>query len=176
MALLAEELVEEWLNRQGYFTIRGIKVGVDEIDLLALRFDRSGEPQCRHIEVQASIRPVSYISKVPKDYLEAGQVPSSAKARSSELLQACVKEWVFKKYKNPKKLKIIQELFPRKWKSELVANNVKYEEELKLIEEEGIKVIRLGAIIKQLNEENFRIKSASGADFADLIQLAAKNI
>ncbi len=26
MALLAEELVEEWLNRNGFFTIRGIKV------------------------------------------------------------------------------------------------------------------------------------------------------
>ena len=24
MALLAEEIVEEWLNRQDYFTIRGI--------------------------------------------------------------------------------------------------------------------------------------------------------
>ena len=27
MALLAEEVVEEWLNRQGYFTIRGIRLG-----------------------------------------------------------------------------------------------------------------------------------------------------
>ncbi len=36
MALLAEEVVEEWLNRNGYFTIRGIKVGVDEIDTLAI--------------------------------------------------------------------------------------------------------------------------------------------
>jgi len=25
MALLAEELVEEWLNRQGFFTIRGLR-------------------------------------------------------------------------------------------------------------------------------------------------------
>lgn len=31
MSLLGEEVVEEWLNRNGYFTIRGIKVGVDEI-------------------------------------------------------------------------------------------------------------------------------------------------
>ena len=28
MALLAESLVEEWLNRDGYFTIRGVKHGV----------------------------------------------------------------------------------------------------------------------------------------------------
>src|SRR5215212_11832076 len=28
VALLAETLVEEWLNRQGYFTVRGVKGGV----------------------------------------------------------------------------------------------------------------------------------------------------
>jgi Holliday junction resolvase-like predicted endonuclease len=38
MALLAEEIVEEWLNRQGYFTIRGIRLGVNEIDLVAVKF------------------------------------------------------------------------------------------------------------------------------------------
>jgi hypothetical protein len=27
MALLAESLVDEWLNRNGYFTIRGVKHG-----------------------------------------------------------------------------------------------------------------------------------------------------
>ena len=40
MALLAEEIVEEWLNRNGFFTIRGIKVGVYEIDLLAIGFKK----------------------------------------------------------------------------------------------------------------------------------------
>ena len=37
MSLLAEVVVEEWLNRRGYFTIRGVKLGNDEIDLLAMR-------------------------------------------------------------------------------------------------------------------------------------------
>lgn len=37
MALLAEEIVEEWLNRLGFFRIRGVKIGVHEIDLLAVR-------------------------------------------------------------------------------------------------------------------------------------------
>jgi hypothetical protein len=36
LALFAEALVEEWLNRKGYFTIRGVKVGNSEIDLLAV--------------------------------------------------------------------------------------------------------------------------------------------
>jgi len=35
MALLAEEVVEEWLNRQGYFTIRGIRLGVHESRLVS---------------------------------------------------------------------------------------------------------------------------------------------
>jgi hypothetical protein len=61
MALLAEQLVEEWLNCQGYFTIRGAKLGVQEIDLLAVRPMGKGKLECRQIEVQASVRPVSYI-------------------------------------------------------------------------------------------------------------------
>ncbi len=66
MSLLAEEIVEEWLNRQGFFAIRGIKQGVQEIDLLAIRI-RDGEIEKRHVEVQASIRPVSYVTSVSKE-------------------------------------------------------------------------------------------------------------
>jgi hypothetical protein len=70
VALLAEELVEEWLNRQGYFTIRGIKTGVHEIDILAVRPSPEGL-ECRQLEVQASMRPVSYITRVPTAVQEA---------------------------------------------------------------------------------------------------------
>ena len=65
MSLLGEEVVEEWLNRNGYFTIRGVKVGVDEIDILAIKPLPDGTHECRHIEVQVSINPISYITKVP---------------------------------------------------------------------------------------------------------------
>ncbi len=47
MALLGEEVVEEWLNRKGYFTIREIKLGVHEIATLALRPGPEGENECR---------------------------------------------------------------------------------------------------------------------------------
>jgi len=85
MALLAEEIVEEWLNRQGYFTIRGIKMGVQEIDLLAVKWRMDGKAECRHIEVQASMRPVSYISRVPKEEQKAGRAANSAKRSDEEL-------------------------------------------------------------------------------------------
>jgi len=71
MSILAEEIVEEWLNRQGYFTIRGVKLGVDEIDILAIKLVGK-DVECRHIEITASMRPVSYISKVPKESQKKG--------------------------------------------------------------------------------------------------------
>ena len=88
MALLGEEVVEEWLNRQGYFTIRGIKLGVHEIDLLAFKPDAKGHHECRHIEVQVSTNPVAYISKVPKQIrIERGIGPDNAKERIAKELE-----------------------------------------------------------------------------------------
>jgi len=91
MALIAEEVVEEWLNQRGYFTIRGIKLGVDKMDILAVRL-KDGEPDLRHCEVQASVNPISYISG-----------DRSAKRRSHEKLPADVRAWVETKFRQPKK-------------------------------------------------------------------------
>jgi hypothetical protein len=176
VALLAEELVEEWLNRQGYFTIRGIKLGVDEIDLLATKFLKDGSVEYRHIEVQASMRPVSYITRISKIHLENGQSPTSAKTRGLEILEQGVKEWVEKKFNKSKKRKIMHQLCQYEWSSELVVNNVKSHEEVDLIREQGIKVIELSTIIRQLNSDGFLIQSASGADFVDLVNMGVKSV
>jgi hypothetical protein len=170
LALLAEEIVEEWLNRQGYFTIRGIKLGVDEIDLLATKFLPNGEVECRHIEVQASMRPVSYISQVPKKIQKTGKAANSASRTNDELVVG-VEEWVTKKFKKPKKVELLQKVFPQKWSSELVINVVKSTEEVELISGHGIKIIQLPEIIKSFEAKESFIKSASGADFIDLIQM-----
>lgn len=77
MALLAEEIVEEWLNRKGYFTIRGIKIGVNELDILAIKPISGQKTECRHIEVQCSMRPVSNISQLPKAVQKATGRPKN---------------------------------------------------------------------------------------------------
>ena len=51
MSLMGEQLAEEWLNRQGYFTIHGVKIGTGEIDLLAVR---SVDAKAARIEVSMS--------------------------------------------------------------------------------------------------------------------------
>jgi hypothetical protein len=172
MSLLAEEIVEEWLNRQGYFTIRGIKLGVHEIDLLAVKWSRAGITECRHIEVQASMRPVSCISQVPKRLQKTGRAANSA-ARSEDELTEGVKEWVAKKFHRQDKKHLLQSLWPGQWSSELVVNAVKSQRELELIETHGIKIVLLTAIIKELDRSDWPINSAAGADFIDLMKMGA---
>lgn len=172
MALLAEEIVEEWLNRQGYFTIRGIKLGVNEIDLLAVRPQPNGTAECRHVEVQASMRPVSYISRVPKELQKSGRAANSAARSSAELVDGVV-EWVDKKFRSDKKKVLMQSLWRGEWSSELVLNVVKSQHEVELIRGHGIKVIWLKSIVSSLANGKFPINSAAGADFIDLIHMGA---
>ena len=175
MALLAEEIVEEWLNRQGYFTIRGIKIGVHEIDLLAIKHHENGKTECRHLEVQASMRPISYISRVPKKDQKSGRAKNSAK-RSDEELVVGVGEWVETKFRRPDKKALMTTLWNGEWSSELVVNVVKSEDELKLIGDHGIKIIRLPDIVSSLATDSFPVGSACGADIIDLIHMGAQGM
>ncbi len=170
MAKLAEEQVEEWLNRQGYFTIRGVKLGVDEMDLLAMKISEDGTLDCRHIEVQASMRPVSYISQVPKEVQKQGRAADSAKRTPEEFIQG-VKEWVEKKYNKPNKIKLLNHVFPKGYRKELVINTVKNVEEVDLIQKEGIAIINLSQIINELRDAKFIIPVAAGGDFVDLLNM-----
>lgn len=102
MALLAEEIVEEWLNRDGWFTIRGAKLGVHEIDILAVKL-ATGTVECRQVEVQVSIFPISYISRVPKAEQTNGRSATSAKTRPIEELRIGIQEWIAKKFDHPRK-------------------------------------------------------------------------
>ena len=156
MALLAEEIVEEWLNRNGYFTIRGIELGHYEIDLLAIGF-KNDEIKCRHIEVQASRRPIGYICGIP------------IKKTSSEVVCSGVDAWVKKKFLLAKKESLRNQLYPGKWDFELVVNQVRHEGELKIIEEHGIMVHRLENIIAELSSMKTIVNRASGSDLVDLV-------
>lgn len=173
MALLAEEIVEEWLNRQGYFTIRGVKVGVHEIDLLAVKWRKDGKTECRHLEVQASMRPVSYISRIPKKDQKTGRTKNSVKRSNEELVEG-VREWVETKFGRPDKKALMAALWDGEWSSELVVNVVKSEEELKLIASHGISILRLNDIVSSLAKKDlFVVDSACGADIIDLIHMGA---
>lgn len=169
MSSIAETLVEEWLNRLGYFTIRGIRLGVQEIDLLAVSFT-SGKAHCRHVEVQASMRPVTYISQVPTAVRKAtGRAANSAEKRTPDELRQGVAEWVDKKFRHDLKDRVRQRLVPGSWEFELIVNVVRHPEELQIIEEQGIRVRNLTDIVSELKHSSSAIPGASGSDLVDLI-------
>jgi hypothetical protein len=174
MALLAEEIVEEWLNRQGYFTIRGVKVGVHEIDLLAVRCTATGL-ECRHIEVQASVRPVSYLTRVPKAVQkETGRAAGSARLREEQELRQGVREWIQKKYDHPEKKRVRERLAPgRPWSRELVVHRLKYEVERTMVVDAGVTVWDLSDVVADLQRGNALLQGAAGAHLVELVALTA---
>jgi hypothetical protein len=176
MSLLAEEVVEEWLNRKGYFTIRGIRLGVDEIDLLAIKLAEDGTVERRHLEVQASVRPVSYICRVPKEIQRAtGRAANSAKRSDQELVEG-VAEWIDKKFRKANKVALLRKLSPGVWSKELVLHNVKSDAEVELIRNHGIVIHRLATIVAELRSASAIVPSASGGSLLELIHISASGL
>jgi Holliday junction resolvase-like predicted endonuclease len=171
MALLAEELVEEWLNRQGFFTIRGAKVGVGEMDLLAVK-PTDGTVECRHIEVQASTNAISYIAGLTKRLRDAtGRATNSAKQRTREEQEECVAAWVEKKFLDPKKAKVRDQLARGPWSFELVVHDMAHPEELEMMEARGVRTHRFADILRELEGDGAIVKGATGDDFVKLVLL-----
>ena len=167
MALIAEEVVEEWLNQKGFFTIRGIKIGVKEMDILAIRHGEGGIER-RHYEVHASINPVSYVSAVPKAIQRAeGRAANSAKTRTADELESGVSEWIQKKFLDPKKATLRQQLSAGDWSHHFVLNKARHREELAVFERSHVEIIYLKDILADLKAGGKF--TASGKDLIDLM-------
>ena len=152
MALVAETLVEEWLNRKGYFTIRGIKTGSSEIDLLAASFLES---DALHVEVTVSANPIGYIGG-----------DASAKKRTPQEVKAGAEEWFVKKFWGRKRQVVgrREELCPeRNWRLMLVYGNLKYPEELDSIAACGVEVKHIGEVLDELRDRKRTFVTSSEA-------------
>jgi hypothetical protein len=88
-------LVEEWFNRNGYFTIRGIKDKIEELDILTIKNLGANGSDCVHCEVQVGIRPVTYICKLTNEFVgELGvRSSNSAKLRTENQIKICAIQW-----------------------------------------------------------------------------------
>jgi hypothetical protein len=177
MALLAETLVDEWLNRQGFFTVRGIKHGNDEIDLLGVRPDEA-ELEAWHVEVQASFRPVGYISPVTDEIAKTfPATPKSAKSRPPEVVKECAAAWVDSKFRKPKKESAREQAWPgRKWEYVFVHAVVRDQEELKAIAACGVRLVSFHEVLKGLAHEASKgIRGGAGTDFSEIIEYFQKH-
>ncbi len=173
MALLAEQIVEEWLNRHAFFTIRGARAGASEIDILAVRPATAGL-LCRHLEVQASSNPMSFLTPATKAARKSGMGAYSPKARTPELMRACVDEWCEKKYFSPRTVGLRDKLAPGPWQLELVVHRVKHPEELDYVRERGILIHQLDEIVEDLLASPHPLSAAAGASLIELVGLRSR--
>jgi len=174
MSLLAETLIDEWLNRKGFMTMRGIRnAGVDEIDLLGVRHHSSG-PEGWHVEAQVSFRPVGYVTKLPREFCKAAKKDrNSAMRRPDDLLQWGATEFVDLKYRSAKKLKARERMWPGlKWKEVFVHAVVRDIGELKYIAAEGVDVISFYRVLSELAQTS-PASGAAGTDISEIIHYFA---
>ena len=177
MALLAEQIVEEWLTRQGYFTIRGLRIGVHEIDLLAVKSLGNEQWEKLHIEVQVSHRPVAYISQLTQERQKEFNIKGSANAtvRTDQQLKVTVDDWIKKKYLSENKKQLRMKLSNSDdWKYLFVHGVVKSPQELKYISEQNIQIKNIKEILLDLRNKKCGYTTGSATDIMDLMELGNK--
>lgn len=176
MSLLAETLIDEWLNRQRFLTMRGIKnSGVDEIDLLGVRKEGT-EIEGWHVEAQISFRPVGYISKLTQAHSKQhSKARTSALKRPPELLKECVAEFVRHKFDSEKKRNARKIVWPGiNWKNVFIHGKVRDESELNLISAAGVKVISFHDVLTYLAKKS-PVTGAAGTDISEIVEYFAKS-
>jgi hypothetical protein len=172
MALLAESLVEEWLNRSGFFTIRGIKHGVRELDLLGIRREPDGSITGWHVEAQASFRPVGYIARLTSDIAgKRNKKRGSALARSPEEVKLCARDWVREKFRTDDKMRDREKLWPGvAWSYHLVHAVVREPQELVAFESEGVKCHPFHDVLSELLQgAQAPFLGSAGGDLAEIV-------
>lgn len=169
MALVAETLIEEWLNRNGYFTIRGAKVaGGGEIDLLGVSLR---EDDAIHVE--------STVSADPKGYLTGGGLSR----RTREEMRTAAEGWFAKKFRGrPLKRQARpiedrrEQLAPgRSWRFMLVHGDLAYPTEPGVIEELGVEVKHINEIMAELvDRKRTFVTSSEASGVAELLDIFRK--
>jgi hypothetical protein len=172
MAILAESLVDEWLNRAGFFTVRGIKHGVGEIDLLGVR-PRKSALEGWHVEVQASFRPIGYIASLPgKAHVGFAKSRTSMKKRPPDLMESAAAAWVEKKFRSKSKRDARESAWPGlEWKYILVHAAVRWPAEVEAIAHNGVEVIPLYRVLSELGKVGASgIRGSAGTDLSEIIE------
>jgi hypothetical protein len=173
MPLLAESLVEEWLNREGYFTIRDVKHGLGEMDLLAVPPESDGVVG-RYVEVTVSFRPIGYIA--PERFGASGSRGSYVRKRTPQQVQVCARAYVGPSFAPLTKFSLRAQLWPGVICSfHLVHGLVRYPDELSAFAHEGVNCHPSYPLLSDLSQRDSRSSSGSASgDLAEIFKRTGK--
>ena len=151
--------------------MRGIRKGNQEIDLLAIKPVANGQIEARHVEVQVSFRPISYLSKLTDEQMASTGAKSrtSAKTRSSEVISVGIDRWVENKFRSKVKVDLREAIAGGlSWKFEFVHGKLKDENELSFLKGHGIELIPFKRILSELMKVEGWV-GGTGTDIAEMI-------
>ncbi len=159
---IIENIVAGWFNSKGYFLIKNLKIGVNEMDILAVKLgDDQKVNDAIHIEVQCSSNPIGYIGGTP-----------SAKKRDAIGVEEGVVAYIDKKFNNPKITEVINSLIGNNYRKMFICGNLKEEETIKYFEKNGIKVMRVWQIFKELKANEGEYKTGEWNRYHQLLHLS----
>ena len=141
MATFDEELVTEWLTRQGYFTIRGVRAGNQELDLLACRPSDDTAPFL-HVEVNVSFNPVGYMCR------------GNARRLPDHELKDAVSGWVENKFGSAGVKACRERIIPgATWEYWLVHGVINHDFERLALESCGLRLISYRDVLLSLRDD-----------------------
>ncbi len=147
---LIADIIGEWLCLKGYFIIKGLKIGLNEIDVLAIKPKDGKIDEAAHYEISISTSPVGYLGA------------RSAKRQSDEQVRKSVARFIAKKYTNEKTVKLIERLVGKGYTRNFVTGNRKHEMEIIALEEAGINVISVTKILGEIRDLKEKRKMHKG--------------
>ncbi len=135
---IAQTLVKAAYQSLGYFIIEGIKVGLKEIDLLAIKPEKGNVVAERlHVEVQIGVSPIGPLR-------ERGALGKAMKDPMS-----AAKAYINKKYNDIKIVAKIKEYYGNnEYQKVLVFGQLKKPEQLEVFHKMGIRAISVSDLIK----------------------------
>lgn len=160
---LIENIVTSWFNAKGYFVIQNLKVGVYEVDLLAIKLNEFQKVEdAVHVEVQCSSNPIGYIGGSP-----------SAKKRSVDEIEQGVLAYIDKKFEHPKTKKVIASIFGQSYRRLFVCGNLKDETTIEFFKKHGVEVVRAWEIFDDVKRNNGEFKNGSWNRYHQLLHLSS---
>ncbi|MBI2049856.1 MAG: hypothetical protein HYT35_00135 [Candidatus Staskawiczbacteria bacterium] len=158
---IIENIVANWFNSKGYFLIKNLKIGVNEIDILAVKLNNDQKVgDAIHIEIQCSSNPIGYIGG-----------SSSAKRRNVSEIKLGVASYIDRKFNNKKIRNVIERLIGNKYRKMFICGKLKYENTIKYFEKDGIEVMRVWQIFKETKTNKGKYKTGEGNRYHQLLYL-----
>ena len=158
---LIENIVANWFNSQGYFVIQNLKIGVNEVDILAVKLDEGKKViDVLQVEVQCSSNPIGYIGG-----------SSSAKKRSSLQIAKGVKSYIDKKWNNKKIKSRVEKLIGKNYRKLFICGNLKDETTVEFFKKNDVDVIRVWDIFKEIEKNEGMYKTGEGNRYHQLLHL-----